>query len=181
MFYGRFGVEPGDVGLGYADLLGQAAVFLAAAVVAVFAVAVLTAAVLAAVAEQPSSKRFVRAFRNELARVRASRPRRVFVLAITLAFVLGYLVVESLWQSSAIRTGETPTGLSVLLPWSDPVAAHVVWADGNAARPALPANCLIRLGEGQGTEIFYDHRSHETLRLPQGEIKVTISPEEDCR
>src|SRR4051812_42826554 len=73
LFYAPFGIEPADVGLGYADLLGQTAVFLAAVAVAAVVVAVVMAAVLA---KWLSGRRFVHAFPDELAKVRSSRSRR---------------------------------------------------------------------------------------------------------
>lgn len=158
LFYGPLGIEPADVGLGYADLLAQTAVYLATA----FAFPVLILAVPILV-------------------VPAARSRwspASTTLAWTLA-VAGFLVVNVLlvgWafiDRSRIEDGKPAAGVLYLLPWSDSVVAHVSWTD--ADRPALPA-CVIRLGEAEGTEVLYDPTTSRTIRVPQSAVTVTIHP-----
>jgi hypothetical protein len=158
LFYGPLGIEPADVGLGYADLLAQTAVYLATA----FAFPVLILAVPMLVL--PAAR----------ARWSAAWP----TLAWTLA-VVGFLVVNLLllgWafiDRGRIEDGKPAAGVLYLLPWSDSVVAHVAWTEGGG--PALPT-CVIRLGDAEGTEVLYDPSSSRTIRVPQSAVTVTIRP-----
>jgi hypothetical protein len=158
LFYGPLGIEPADVGLGYADILAQTAVYLATA----FAFPVLILAVPMLVLPAARS------------RWSPAWP----TLAWTLS-VVGFLVANAImfgWafiDRGRIQDGKPAAGVLYLLPWSDSVVAQVSWTD--AGGPPLP-RCVIRLGEAEGTEVLYDPKTSTTIRVPQSAVTVTIRP-----
>lgn len=158
VFYGPLGIEPADVGLGYADLLAQTAVYLAAA----FAFPVLILAVPMLLVPRVRS------------RWSPEWPKLAWMLA-----VFGFLVVNlsllgwAFIDRGRIEDGKPAAGVLYLLPWSDSVVAHVAWTDSGG--PALPA-CVIRLGEADGTEVLYDPKGSRTIRVPQSAVAVSIRP-----
>jgi hypothetical protein len=158
VFYGPLGIEPADVGLGYADLLAQTAVYLAAAFT--FPVLILAVPMLVL----PGAR----------SRWAPAWPKLAWILA-----VVGFLVVNltllgwAFIDRGRIEDGKPAAGVLYLLPWSDSVVAHVSWTD--AGGPALPS-CVIRLGETEGTEVLYDPEGSRTIRVPQSGVAVTIRP-----
>jgi hypothetical protein len=176
LFYGPFGIEPADVGLGYADVLAQAAVF----VVLLFVGGLLVAGAVVLVA---------RAFGAEWEkRVRGGKgltPRGVLITrtlgaVVVVAVVLVPVLVGALLDSARAQRGEAVSGTAFidfgvdLLPWSDAEVANVTWT-GTGKPPALP-DCVIRLGEAANVEVVYDPVADETLRLPQASVTVRIRP-----
>lgn len=156
IFYGPFGVEPADIGLGYAELLGQAAVYLA-----LLAATMVPLALLAV----PSA---------------SDRAGTAIAFGIALAItVIVALIGSAILGSSRVKDGKAPGGQLGLdvLPWNDAQVAAVRWI-GSGTPPPLP-RCVVRLGESAGTEVLYDPATETTLRLPQSSVVVTIKPEED--
>ena len=56
------------------------------------------------------------------------------------------------------------------------VPADVAWVDGDSERslPLDARDCLMYLGQANGTSVFYDARTRESLRLPSGNIVVSF-------
>jgi hypothetical protein len=156
IFYGPLGVEPADVGLGYADLLGQAAVYLAILVstFSPFALWVLSS-------------------------TRDRTGTAIGFAALLAGLIVALLVISAVVGLNRVKDGRAPGGrLGLdLLPWSDAQVATVRWT-GSGTPPSLP-RCVIRLGEADSTEVFYDPEAETALRLPQSAIVVTIRPEAD--
>src|SRR5215218_8488893 len=176
LFYGPFGVEPADVGLGYADVLAQAAVFVGL----LFAGGLLVGGAVVVVARLLGAE--------WEARVRGGGPTRRGVLiawslgaVIVVSVVLVPVLVGALLDSARAQRGEAVSGTAFidfgvdLLPWSDAEVADVTWT-GTGKPPALP-DCVIRLGEAQNVEVLYDPVAEETLRLPQASVTVRIRPD----
>jgi hypothetical protein len=156
LFYEPLGVEPADVGLSYADLLAQSAVYLGI----VFA---LPAGYTAFLSSMGWLKKPGRAWAG------------VGVLGLLTVFTL---ITSGMAGSIEVRDGKEPFdafGVG-LLPWSDTGVARVRWTGTTQGRPPLP-RCVIRLGESAGTEVLYDPDTSTTLRLPQSSVAVTIRPD----
>src|SRR4051812_13661890 len=154
-FYGSFGVEPSDVGLGYTEMLAQAGVFLA-----LFGAPPLFATLV---------------WRSEN---RRSRHYHLItgVGVIGPVVLVGFLSLYSAARAASrvVERGEVPPDILGLLPWDDVEIAGVRWLkDADAGRIALP-RCVVRLGEASGTEVFYDPRGSRTIRIPQSAVVVTI-------
>jgi hypothetical protein len=173
LFYGPLGIEPADVGLGYVEVLAQAAVYLALLLG-------INASVIVPLLY----------FRSRMGPAPPGSPglgparlvRSNWLLgSIAVAVTLYLLVVSAIAGSEAVQHGSPPYdslsfGLSVQ-PWSDAQVASVRWT-GPGTAPPIPG-CLIRLGEAAGTEVFYSPVGNTTLMLPQSSISVVIRPELD--
>ena len=176
LFYGPFGIEPTDVGLGYADVLAQAAVYVGL----LFAGGLLVGGAVVLVA------RFLGAKWEARVRGGSLTPRDVLIAwilgaVIVVLFVLVPMVAGALLDSSRAQRGEAVSGTAFvdfgvgMLPWSDVEVAHVTWT-GTGNPPVLP-DCVIRLGEASNVEVLYDPVTKETLRLPQASVTVRVRPD----
>ena len=155
LFYEPLGIEPADVGLGYADLLGQSAVYLALLVAG------------------PALWFAYLAWHD-----RILKPGLAWALISIIGFGgLFTIITSGIAGSIEVRDGKEPWDLFGLglLPWSDTAVASVRWTGTAQSRPPLP-RCVIRLGESAGTEVIYDPDTSTTLRLQQSSIAVRIRP-----
>jgi hypothetical protein len=205
LFYTPFGVEPSDVGLGYGEVLAQAAAFLGFLAV-VYLVSLYVGSSLGRMLDslwsggsasdvpsgapkQPTPRY---GSRRRPGRV---QPRDVNVepvpspappahpparLPPNLVFA-GLLLIAVILVGAAsvdrrsVQSGHGPAVGLGLLPWGDTAVARVSWIDASSNLPRLPT-CVIRLGEAAGTEVLYDPQTSRTLRLPQSSIVVQIRP-----
>jgi hypothetical protein len=196
LFYGLLGgVEPADVGLGYAEILAQTAVFLVLAMATgVLLVALLrvrreplrtvvlgvllvaTALVAWAFIEKAAvvlviaaaAGIFLVAFSNL-----EPEPWKALVGGTLVVFIglFGWMALDV----RRIRAGKAAAGVLFMLPWSDSTVADVRWTD-TGVHPAILPHCVIRLGESAGTEVLYDPSTSTTLRVPQSSVAVVLRP-----
>jgi hypothetical protein len=196
IFYAPLGVEPSDVGLGYAEVLAQAAVYLGVLVgvglVSWYVGTVATRAMdaidwwwasrAAAPRARPRSGPRMSRSANALGRPHILPPARMSSkFAVLLLFVLAVSVLATAAvDRGKVKSGQSPVFGGALFPWGDTEVAHLRWVDASAFATRLP-RCVIRLGEAAGTEVLYDPRSSATLRLPQSALAVEIRPDaEGC-
>lgn len=61
------------------------------------------------------------------------------------------------------------------LPFLDVRAepALISWKDGQPTNAGIP-HCVFYLGNANGDDVFYDHRSHSTFHIPSGEVTVEL-------
>jgi hypothetical protein len=156
LFYAPLGVEPSDVGLGYAEVLAQAAVFIAILLL-------------------PPVLNFILLNKGKA-------PIRLATVAAAVVLLGVYMSVTALIGKDDVQAGDNPFDIVGLLPWSDTHVAHVQWTTRPSADadppPELPG-CVIRLGEADSTEVFYDPTSESALRLPQSIVVVRVLPHAD--
>jgi hypothetical protein len=196
LFYGLLGgVEPADVGLGYAEILAQTAVFLV--------LAMATGALLVAflrVRPEPRRMLVVGGLLVAAGLVAWEFVDKAAVLLVLAAGAGVFLVAFSSlepepWKALVggtlvvfiglfgwlaldvrrIQDGKATAGVLFLLPWSESTVADVRWTDAGANAPILP-HCVIRLGEAAGTEVLFDPRTSNTLRVPQSSVAVVLRP-----
>jgi hypothetical protein len=178
--YAPLRVEPREVGLGSAEILGQAAIGLAVVVAAVVTVGAAQAwiirvrghdavSALKALVRDPSSQD--EGLERNLKRAAGG------TIAITLLASLLFVWAVALSAREDLKAGVRPRNIAlpsfVQLPWrGDP--ARVRWTE--AHRPPLPP-CLLYLGQSDGTAVFYDaRRGHEqTWRIPAPEVLVNLA------
>jgi hypothetical protein len=159
-FYSKFGVEPDDVGLGYADTLSRAAGLLL--LLSLLAALVLTVA--AAVGSV----------------------RMLAVPAVGIALVL--LLVLAIWMPAAytrdardVKDGKAlrPPGLSTpLRVVTNPLGlrvepVRVSWIGEAKAAYDFGRGEVMYLGSADGTAVFFDPRNRRTVRVPAGDVVVT--------
>jgi hypothetical protein len=180
--YSPVGVEPAEVGLNYANLLAESAVL-----VAVLLSPLVVTAVLLVVFEigwrlmERWGKRSVgevsgvgREQAEQLEKVRrgARNVGRIGAAALVVyAAVFAWLFIapDVRQHREDLLDGKASTG-SVPTPWDFHVVT-VRWLDDSKAPRVLP-DCMLYLGRGDGTDVFYAHRSEQTLRLPASAIYV---------
>jgi hypothetical protein len=187
-FYLRLRTTPEDVGYGYARILAESVAgavelsLLCAAVIAALAIAYYAGRGLLALLRR--RRRAAGSRRSSVRQVPRVPLRRVVVwsLAIGTAVVLASLPVLAWWQGGLARGGQTVRNVYFVgIPYLPVLAvqavpADVTWVDGDAGKPFPLTNreCLMYLGAANGTSVFYDVRTAESVRLPSGSITVTL-------
>jgi len=158
LFYGPLGIAPSEVGLGYVEIVAQAATYLAIFAVTGAAFFWLGASISEEIRREPV--KFL-----------------VVMIPLVLLWVWGHAFVDR----GRVQDGKAPARISVfglrLLPWSNVQVARVEWTDTDKT-PSLP-RCVLRMGAAEGTEVLYDPVAHTALRVPQQDVVVTIEPRTD--
>lgn len=169
-FYNHAGIEPEEVGLTKAALLGQAVtgpVFLLLATSIMYFV-ILTAWKIASRTE--ISNRLVATISMGIATV----------LLIVDIFLASSELTSDLDNGDAARTSFFDFGLvkiPLLQVWALPVKLE--WSDPTKATPRLKSgtNCMFYLGEANGTGVLFDVRTREIVRFKNEGIVVITSRE----
>jgi hypothetical protein len=164
-FYGRLGLTPEDVGLSYGDAVARAAGI--ALYFAVFFAGVVGAPVLAIRIVKPSGG-WVKPFMG--------------IAAVTSAVALfaGLLVV--MWATARSQARLVQDGKTVRPPFlfDTGTRAHrasVKWVgDAPVGLSDVQTHRLMYLGESGGSVVLYDVDEKRSLRLPAGEVVVSIRP-----
>jgi hypothetical protein len=164
-FYSKFGVEPDDVGLGYAATLSRAAALLL--VLSIVAGIALTAAAVVRPA-RPSAVRGLRV------------PAVGFALA-TLVFFAGWMPATYTRDAHLVKRGHSlrPPGLSTpIRVLTNPLGlrvepVRVSWIAGTNAAYDFARERVMYLGSANGVAVFFDPSRRRTLRVPAGDIVVT--------
>jgi hypothetical protein len=158
-FYSKFGLEPEDVGLGYAQTLSRAAALL-------LLISLVTVVWLAASTRH--------------------RARGPLILAAG-RLAVWTLVVLALWMpltytrdAHRVKEGKAlrPAGLStpnriVTNPLGlrvEPV--RVSWIDKARAAHDFGSDRVVYLGRAEGIAVFYDAEKRQTVRVPEGDIVI---------
>lgn len=168
-FYSKFGLEPEDVGLGYAETLSRAAWGLLALTLAVGAIVL---ALLRPWRYHPGSERerigpFARW-------VSASTIASLLVLALWTPFAYDFKAedvkdgdpVRPPGLSTAYRLVTNPLGVRV-------IKVHVSWIDEMHAAYEFRGEVMY-LGRADGIAVFFDPRTQRTVRIPQSDIVIEM-------
>jgi hypothetical protein len=98
------------------------------------------------------------------------------------ALVLASLPILASWQGGLAQGGQTVRNVYFVgVPYLPVLAvqavpAGVAWVDGDSGKTVSLADreCLMYLGQANGTTVFYDVRSRESVRLPSGMITISL-------
>jgi hypothetical protein len=184
--YEPLGIEPADVGLGYAELLAGSA---AGGVLLAYTFLVL---VVVFFYLQWRIKRWERT--GIEAPPRRITKRFYVVVAGVALFGVAYIIVFALLAAGNVQDGQRPPRLfGIPFPW-DAKVAEVQWL--TETPPASPRQsplrpltlpqgttlpeCLLYLGQSSNTRFFYDHEADESVGLPAANTAVMITDEEEC-
>jgi hypothetical protein len=109
---------------------------------------------------------------------------RIAVRSLAAAGGLVFISLPALawWQGGLAQAGQTVRNVYFIgVPYLPVLAvqavpADVAWTDGDEGKgvPLANRSCLMYLGQANGTTVFYDVRSHESLRLPSDGIVVVL-------
>jgi len=180
-FYLRLRTTPEEVGYDYSRILAQS---IGGAVELVLICAVAFALITSTFSATRRVLRRMSSLRTTAREIPRHSSRRIVVhsLGAALVFVLLSLPVLASWQGGLARDGQTVRNVYFVgVPYLpvlpvQAVPADVTWVDGDAgkAMPLISRTCLMYLGEANGAAVFYDVRSHESLRLPTSSITVSL-------
>ncbi len=185
-FYLQLRTTPEEVGYGYSQILSESiagALELTLLCAAAFLLLAVCAYIVRLVAHTMSRS----PGRSGVGALRGPAPGYVRTvvarsLAAGAAVVLVSLPGLAWWQGGLARNGQTVRNVYFVgVPYLPVLAvravpADVAWVGGDAAGsfPLSDRECLMYLGQGNGTSVFYDARTRESLRLPAGNIVVSL-------
>ncbi len=183
-FYLRLRTTPEEVGYGYSRVLSESVVGAIELIVLVFVPLLLIGLGLdwgVTIWRRRRPSRVPGAARNA---PRSHPLRRVAIRGFiaSVVIVVVSLPVLASWQGRLAQRGQTVRNvyfigipyLPVLAVQAVPVRVSWVNPDSESEIPLAGRRCLLYLGASNGTAVFYDVRSRESLRLPQSEIAVTF-------
>jgi hypothetical protein len=179
-FYLQVRTTPEEVGYGYSRVLSESVVgALELTLIVSLVFAVPTLLVYGTRALTGGRRASARGSRDRLQAVRNLFLRCVVAAA---AAVLLSLPVLAWWQGGLARDGQAVRNVYFIgIPYLPVLAVQAVpvrvsWVDSGSNRQLdlSKRNCLMYLGQGDGTTVFYDVRSRESLRLPSSGIVVLL-------
>jgi hypothetical protein len=104
------------------------------------------------------------------------------VFLLTIAVVVLALVMDAQRGSARVRRGEAWRSTFGGAPFTSMEArpATVVWASGTEPSGLELGNdhCLLYLGESSGITVLYDAGAQRSIRLPSGDVIVSVRNEE---
>ena len=115
---------------------------------------------------------------------RGSTVRRIAVSSLAAGAAIVFLSLPALawWNGRLAQGGQLVRNVYFVgVPYLPVLAvqavpADVAWKDGDKDKP-LPLSgrrCLMYLGRADGITVFYDVRTRESVRLPTGDVTVTL-------
>ena len=168
-FYGEFGLDPEDVGIGYAATLARALPGL------LFWFGVLALSVLAYYA--------LVVWRGHETPERVSRLRRHIAWVLAGGFLLLFLIsaADAQRAAAAVKRGDELRPPSGVISWGivrDPLGftvreVNVEWVDGDASAHTKLGHPLMLLGSDSNAFYIYDVEFQRTLRLPRSLVIVS--------
>jgi hypothetical protein len=180
-FYGRFDVEPEEVGLGQTEILTQTGVLLFVTVLLVGSFMAVEYVLLRALGALPSDKAPAGAplWRRALAFTRTP----YWIILIPTILILVFLVAFSLpgrarGLADRVERGEAVRPRVSLVHWDLAVRAlpaSLRSLGGNTLPRYLRSRSLRYLGKGGGVLVLYDWKTKRTLRVPMGSVAVMTS------
>jgi hypothetical protein len=188
LFYVRLRTTPEEVGYGYARILSESVVGSLELVVLVFSPLVVIGLLLHGALilwrkKHPSGRR---GRDHELSTDggRAHPIHRITVRAFLAALVtvVVSLPIMAFWQGGLAQRGQTVRNVYFVgVPYLPVLAvqavpANVVWINAESEHQfdLGNRNCLLYLGRADGIDVFYDVRSHESVRIPSPNIAVSF-------
>jgi hypothetical protein len=176
-FYSKFGLEPEDVGLGYAEALSRAAVALLLLILlgasTLILMKILTSA---AKAREPAERRA----EGEPLRIGPIRWSVVEFSIFTLLILAVWMPPTYTRDAHSVKEGKSlrPAGLSSPLRLiRNPLglrveSVHVSWIDEERAAYDFGNRRVMYLGRSSGTAVFFDPTQNKTVRVPEGNIVI---------
>jgi hypothetical protein len=185
-FYLPLRATPEEVGYGYARVLSESVVGALELVLLVFLVLMSAALVVRTILATAGRRRGARRRPGSRAGPLSSRypTARLAVIAffVSVATVALSLPFLAAWQGRLARDGQTVRNVYFVgVPYLpilavQAVPARVTWISPESDEQAELAreSCLLYLGTSDGIAVFFDVRSHISLRLPASSIAISL-------
>jgi hypothetical protein len=187
LFYVQLRTTPEETGYGYARILSESVVGSLEMVLFVFCPLFGLNVVVFGIRRAWSRRhpRRHRTKRQKPLRSRGHPLQRMAVRTFGIAFVvvMGSLPLLASFEGRLARQGETVRNVYFLGVPNLPVlavqavVARVTWINRTSQDQFdfASRDCLLYLGEGDGIDVFYDVRSHESIRIPAADAVVSLS------
>jgi hypothetical protein len=184
-FYLWLRATPDEVGYGYSQVLSDelvGAVELVVLVAALIWVVWSAASAFLSLVRRAARKRRVEQFHA----FSTSKARRIAVWSLAIAVpvvlallpVLGWQEGQQAYSGYSVRNVYLAGTIRLPVLAVQAVPAEVAWASPPApGEPDISASarpCLLYLGQADGTSVFYDVHSQESLRLPTADIVISL-------
>ena len=184
-FYLWLRATPNEVGYGYSQVLSDE--LIGAIELVVFIAALIWIAGFVASIVVPLAQRATRKYRSKVVGIQlVSKLKAQKIAAWSLAIavpivliglpILGWLEGEQAASGYAVRNVYLARTIRLPVLAVQAVPAEVAWASPPApGGPNISGRpCLLYLGQSDGTSVFYDVHSQESLRLPTADIVVSL-------
>ncbi len=184
-FYLWLRATPDEVGYGYSQVLSDeliGAIELVVLIAAFIWIAGFAASILVPVARRATGK-----YRSKVAGIHLfgklkAQKIAAWSLAIAVPIVLvglpilGWLEGEQAANGFAVRNVYLAGTIRLPVLAVQAVPAEVTWASPpGSSEPNISGHpCLLYLGQADGTSVFYDVHSQESLRLPTADIVISL-------
>jgi hypothetical protein len=185
-FYLQLRTTPEEVGYTYTRIISESVV--GAVELILIGATLITVAIVLYVLARITVPALRRKQRPTVAKLRrAIGTRKLSRIAIRSLAAAAILVFASLpflgwWQGKLAQAGQTVRNvyfvgvpyLPVLAVQAVPAAVSWKDADNETSHPLSSRPCLLYLGKADGTSVFYDVSTRESLRLPAGDTVVVL-------
>lgn len=184
-FYLWLRATPDEVGYGYSQVLSDeliGAIELMVLIAALISIAGFATSILVPLAQRATGK-----YRSKAAEIHLfSKLRAQKIAAWSLAIavpivlvglpILGWMEGEQAANGYAVRNVYLAGTIRLPVLAVQAVPAEIAWASSQVSgEPNISGRpCLLYLGQADGTSVFYDVQSQESLRLPTADIVVLL-------
>jgi hypothetical protein len=184
-FYLWLRATPDEVGYGYLQVLSDeliGAIELVVLIAALIWIAGFAISILVPLVQRAAGKFRSKAAEIQLVSKLKARKIAVWSLAIAVPLVLvglpvlGWLEGEQAANGYAVRNVYLAKTIRLPVLAVQAVPAEVAWVSPpESGAPNISGRlCLLYLGQADGTSVFYDVHSHESLLLPTADIAVSL-------
>ncbi len=196
-FYLRLRTTPEEVGYTYTRIISESVVgAVELIVIGAALIAAATAVYTVARIVLPTLRRRKRPALRDLRQAVGRRTlRRIVGRSVVAAAIVVFVSLPSLawWQGGLAQAGQTVRNVYFIgVPYLPVLAvqavpASVAWKDADSEKAVglKGRSCLLYLGKADGTTVFFDVSTRESLRLSSGDIVVTLRYEffvsRECR
>jgi hypothetical protein len=180
-FYGGLGIDPEDVGLGYADTVADSVEYVIYHLI-FYGIPVATGALLLGVIRYYTSRRFER----EQTQYIRTLIRQMLVLSlltvVALAAVrfpqLGAADAQAVRQGRPVAAGRVGPFVVGLGPGAQPVTVYPIGETKGQAAQAVQSRSLFYMGESSGIAVLYDYDNQKVLYVPLSTVVLEVN---NCR
>lgn len=184
-FYLWLRATPNEVGYGYSQVLSDeliGAIELVVLIAALIWIIGFSASIFV-----PLAQRVTRKYRSKAAEIHLSgklKAQRIAAWSLAIAIpivliwlpILGWLEGEQAANGYSVRNVYLAGTIRLPVLAVQAVPAQVIWASPSGlGEPDISRRpCLLYLGQADGTSVFYDVHSQESLRLPTADIVILL-------
>jgi hypothetical protein len=187
-FYLKLRTTPEEVGYGYSRILAESVIGALELVILFFLPLLLVGLVIHAglmAWRKRRRERHNRPDRHGREETALRQPlQRIAIRAFAISVIVIVVILPMLawWQGKLAERGQTVRNAYFIgVPYLPILAvqaipAEVAWTNGDSERqfPLANRQCLMYLGGADGTAVFYDVQTKESVRLPTADVSIAL-------